>query len=317
MRRQTTYSRLSNQSTLLALMILSTTTIAKADLSTEEKGQRNDQLKYFSRIVDLEGVRESEKHAILGMLILREDASQRTSSCYHGNAHKSDDAFLNHLLECLRCRKVLDLVRFGSNAQIDHLSARPSQKAANLLHYAEDLVDDGHGYIRPADQLGKRLPRSVRLVEEALRDSPDYPQALQLLGALKEIEGDSAAAELALKKAINLDLSVPSGLNNFALLQMRHRMYEHAHVVLRYAMERNCSYRTARLLAWLHEIPMEQPTKRPIRKFRRAPKLISTQEARELMKWVVREEISNEQLRHDRKYLRRLEHAACPPWRRG
>ena len=293
------------QLSLCAWILVAST--ARAELTTPQKETRARQLQHLERITETRSLKADEKKALLGMLILRDEEPDKTAGCQKATENASDTEFHSHLLACPRCRDITELARKGVTTPT--LTPRPpSRRIEQLLCRAERLVDDGYGYVPNAEELGPRLSRALRLLDGALVESPDEPHVLQLYGTLKEVEGDSATAELAFKKAINLRPRYATALHNFALLQMRAELYEHAHHVLRFALWVEPDYPTARLLARLYATS--------------APRgLVSRTEAIRLMRWVVREERSPAQLAADHDFLQRLttrsnRNQEILPWRR-
>jgi tetratricopeptide (TPR) repeat protein len=266
-----------------------------ADFTSHEHKVRDQQVNYFENLVDYHKPRNrksSERDALLGMLILRDDNPEKTSKCAADVHRGGKHGLRNHLLKCPRCRGVMNLVQGGR--KIERLEGgEPTPFSREMTGNAARLIDDGYGYIRGEASLGRDLDRAIHLLGEAIENSPEYPEALNLYGALKTLKGDSASAEQAFKKALNYSRGNDWGLNNIALFYQRNECAEHAYYVLKLAMDLDRNFRSGRLLAWLH-------------RSEEGARLVSTDEACRLMRWVCREEDSPEKLYWDRQYLREI-----------
>lgn len=272
----------------------------RAELSTEERETRDHQLRHLSRLVDLETTEIPAKSALLGMLILRDDAPAKTAGCSRATSAATTSELEEHVLACPRCREIAEVVRRGR--ALPTLRARaPGLATVERFRRSARLVDDGFGYLPSAEALGSRLPAALDLLREVLRESPDYADALQLYAVLKQLVGETAVAERAFKKAINLYPEASAALHNVALLNMREGLYPHARHILEYAMSRNARYDCARLLAWLHRFPESRH-------------LVSAKDALRLMEMVVREERSPEKRFEDHRYLTALRAEVSSPW---
>ena len=281
---------------LMTVALLASHSTLHADFNGKERDFRDKQVNYYENLVDYHkpGSRKnSERDALLGMLILRDDNPEQTSKCADAVRKGGKHGLRNHLLKCPRCRGIMDLVQGGR--KLNRLQGVDTTRfSREMTRSAARLIDDGFGYIRSEKSLGRDLDRAVHLLGDAIEDSPEYPVALNLFGALKALQGDAPTAEQAFKKALNYSRGTDWGLNNIALFYKRNDCVEHAYYVLRLAMEIDRNYRSGRLLAWLHQTED-------------GARLVPAREACRLMQWVCREEDSPEKLYWDRQYLQEIE----------
>ena len=266
----------------------------RADYSIDERSERERQLKQLSRITE-HAVRRSPEASVddtavlLGMLILRDDAPEKSAMCASAVDRDDYGSLQRHFLRCERCRKLETIVARGV-VEMPAAGTAVRRGGSELLDEARALVDDGHGYVRMRTELGRELERALELLTRRLDSAPDDPDALQLFAVLSELKGRSCEAEAALRKAVQVDLRAPGVLHNVALLYLRHGFVRHAHAVLEFALRRMPRYDTARLLAWLRRSPGGQA-------------LVTHSDAIAYLEWAVAVESSREKVAADRVYL--------------
>lgn len=266
----------------------------RAEFTVGEMRDREEQLRHLEGIAGRHRLEGTSPQAALGLLVLRDEKPGQTARCFRSLAQAGEGDRVRHALECEHCRDLMQIVRSGSRSPTFE-PAPVSIISRRMTERARDILDDGYGYVRTATDLGGNLSLASGLLEQALMDSPDNVDALQLYGVVNELSGDAGCAERSFKRAVNLAPDRSWGLNNVAVFFERHGLFHHAYAVLKFSLESSRDYRAARLLARLH-------------RHADARELVPVREALRLMEWVVERHVDDrfEKIVEDRAYLREL-----------
>ena len=104
-------------------------------------------------VCDFETTETRTNSALLGMLILRDDAPAKTAGCSRATRAATRDELQRHVLACPRCREIADLVRRGPRRPVRRVRD-PEPTAVAGFRRSARLVDDGFVLINTGKAIG-------------------------------------------------------------------------------------------------------------------------------------------------------------------